>query len=117
LIAACPIALTAFLTKSTSTSDAYLHHQHHSLLTIIAPCIYRERNVLFQFPQKRVDILLVGQTDHDLELFDLDIWGVVVFAEEDAHLVGEDIWPFLEEKVDVPERNPLDFRSRGDEGD
>ena len=105
-MAACPTARTALRTKSTSTSDAYLDISTEScplyrslhLFHVLPSWLYRrmEKNVLSQFAQKGIDILLTREPHHDVQLFHLDIRRVVVFAEKDAHLVGQDIRPFLE---------------------
>jgi hypothetical protein len=72
---------------------------------------------LFQLAQQRVYILLGSKPDHDIQLLDLDIQRVIIFTEEDAHLVREEICSFLEKEVNVSESDPLDFGWGGEEGD
>ena len=47
----------------------------------------RQTDVLFQLAQQCVDIVLVGQANHDVQLFDFDIQRVVILAENHAHLI------------------------------
>lgn len=110
LIAHCPIALTAFLTKSTSTSDAYLRPPS-------VPIRVEDEigNSLLQFTQKRIDVLLRCELDHNLELLHLDVGWIIVLAEEDAHLVREGFGTLLEDEVDVAQGDPLHFWGRRDE--
>jgi hypothetical protein len=72
---------------------------------------------LLQLAQQRIHVLLSRQPNHDLELLDLDVGRVVVLAEEDAHLVLEDVGSVLEEEIDISEGDPLNLRSGGDHGD
>lgn len=65
------------------------------------------RRVFLQLPQQSVHILLVRQSDHNLKLLHLDVGRVVIFAKEDAHLVGKDIGTFLQEEIDVTKGDPL----------
>lgn len=65
------------------------------------------RRVFLQLPEQSVHILLVRQSNHNLKLLHLDVGRVVIFAEENAHLVGKDIGTFLQEEIDVTKGDPL----------
>jgi hypothetical protein len=52
--------------------------------------------LLFQFAENLVDIASMGKTEHDFKFSKLDVNWVVVLAEEDFHIVLEDIWSFLD---------------------
>src|SRR6266702_4632693 len=52
-------------------------------------------NVLLQLAQQRVYIVLVGQANHDIQLFHFDVQRVVILAEKYTHLVGQDIAALL----------------------
>ena len=56
---------------------------------------------LLQLAEKCVHVTLIGQSNHDLQFFHLDVLRVVVFTKENAHFVRKDVGSFLEEKVDV----------------
>ena len=65
--------------------------------------------VVLELGQHLVDVVLVGQHDHDLQLLQLDVDGVVVLAEEDLHLVLEHLRAALDDDVDVAQRDVLDL--------
>jgi hypothetical protein len=71
---------------------------------------------LLQFSQQSVDIPLACKPHHNVQFLHLDIWRIVVFAEEHPHLVREDVWTLLQEEIDVSQRDPLYFWCGGDEG-
>jgi hypothetical protein len=50
---------------------------------------------------------LAGESDHDVQLLQLDVDGIVVLDEEDLHLVLEDVRPLLDDEVDVAQRHVL----------
>jgi hypothetical protein len=52
-----------------------------------------------------------------IQLLDLGAGRVVELAEEDAHLVLEDVGSVLREEVDISEGDPLDLGSGRDHGD
>ncbi len=52
-----------------------------------------------------LDVLVRAQLDHDLELLHLDVNRIVVLAEEDAHLVRENVGALLHDQVDVAQRD------------
>lgn len=90
LMANLPIDLTAFRTKSTSTSDAYLEKEKGEEDSIRRYVVKKESALyysLFQFSQHLFDILLTTKSIHDFQLCHLDIDGVIVFAKEDFDLV------------------------------
>mmetsp|Transcript_15997 Transcript_15997/g.41525 ORF Transcript_15997/g.41525 Transcript_15997/m.41525 type:complete len:1014 (+) Transcript_15997:689-3730(+) len=66
--------------------------------------------VLLKLEQDLVDVALVGQLDHDLQLLQLDVHGVVVLAEEHLDFMGKDLLAALHDQVDVPQRHVLDLR-------
>ena len=49
--------------------------------------------VLFELCEHLGDVVVVGEADHDVELLELDVDGVVVLDEEDLHLVLQDLAP------------------------
>ena len=69
-----------------------------------------------QLRQHLGDVGLAGQSNHDIELLQLDVDWVVVLHEEDFHLVLEDVRPLLNDEIDVPESHVLHLRLRGQEG-
>ena len=116
LMAAWPMALMLRRTKSTSTSDAYLSSSREQGRTATRAG-RRGDDVLLQLAEQGVDVVVVREADHDVQLFDLDVERVVVLAEEDAHLVREDVGPLLEQEVDVAQRDPLYLGRRGEQRD
>jgi hypothetical protein len=50
---------------------------------------------------------LAGEPDHDVQLLQLDVDGIVVLDEEDLHLVLEDVGPLLDDEVDVAQGHVL----------
>ena len=51
----------------------------------------------------------MGELEHHLELFELDVGRVVVLAKEHAKFLAQDIRPLLENDVDVAEGYVLDL--------
>jgi hypothetical protein len=74
------------------------------------------QSVLLEFHKQLVDISLVADANHNVELLNFDVWWIIILAEENSQLLVEDIRLLLEEEVNVSERNVLDFRSGGNEG-
>ena len=70
-----------------------------------------------QLRQDLGDVSLTGQSDHDVQLLQLDVDRVVVLHEENLHLVFEDVRPLLYDEIDVPQSHVLDLRLRGEKGD
>ena len=70
-----------------------------------------------QLRQDLSDIGLAGQSDHDVQLLQLDVDRVVILHEEDLHFVLENVRPHLDDEIDVPESHVLDLRLRGEESD
>jgi hypothetical protein len=100
------MALMLFRTKSTSTSDEYL-------TGVVSDANYRNwSDSLFQLAQQSIHVAITGQSDHDIKLLDLDVQRVIVFAEEYPHFVRKEVGSFLEEKVDIPQCDPL-YLGRG----
>ena len=62
------------------------------------------------------DVVLRRKPDHDVQLLQLDVDGVVVLDEEDLHLVLEDVGALLDDQVDVPECHILNFGLGGEQG-
>lgn len=60
-------------------------------------------SLLFEFREDLLDVLVVAQLDHDLQLLTLDIWWVVVFAEEHTDVVLKNVGALLKDQVDVAE--------------
>src|SRR5258706_250050 len=114
LIAHCPIALMLFRTKSTSTSEAYLHHP---ISLPSSHTIKVRKYILLQFTQQCLDVVLLCKTDHNIELLNLDIGRVIILTEKHTHLILEDVRALLQQKVNVSQGDPLDFCCRRDEGD
>ena len=52
-----------------------------------------------------LQIILVDQHDHNLQLFHLDVDRVVVLAKEDANLIGQDARLTLQNQNNVAKRN------------
>mmetsp|Transcript_777 Transcript_777/g.3202 ORF Transcript_777/g.3202 Transcript_777/m.3202 type:complete len:716 (+) Transcript_777:454-2601(+) len=73
------------------------------------------RGVLLELEQHLVDVRLADQADHDLQLLQLDVDGVVVLAEEDLDLVLQDLRALLHDEVDVAQGDVLHFRLAVDE--
>jgi hypothetical protein len=53
------------------------------------------------------NVCLAGEPDHDVQLLQLDVDGIVVLDEEDLHLVLEDVRPLLDDEVDVAQGHVL----------
>ena len=70
-----------------------------------------------QLRQDLSDIGLAGQSDHDVQLLQLDVDRVVVLHEENFHLVFEDVRPLLNDEIDVPQSHVLNLRLRGEKSD
>ena len=51
--------------------------------------------ILFQLGEDLVNISAVRQFDDDLEFFALDVWWIVILAEEDSDIVLENIGSLL----------------------
>ena len=68
-----------------------------------------------QLRQHLGDVGLAGQSDHDVELLQLDVDWVVVLHEEDFHLVLEDVRPLLNDEIDVPESHVLRLEEEEEE--
>jgi hypothetical protein len=52
---------------------------------------------------------LTGEPDHDVQLLQLDVDGIVVLDEEHLHLVLENVGPLLDDQVNVPQRHILNL--------
>ena len=63
--------------------------------------------VLLQLAQQHIHIAFIRQPDHDIHLLGLDIRRVIVLAEKDAHLVGQNVRVLLQDQIDVAQRDPL----------
>lgn len=51
--------------------------------------------VLGKFRQHLLDIALRRQHEDELKLGNLDVYGIVVFTEEDADVVSQNLWSTL----------------------
>jgi hypothetical protein len=60
---------------------------------------------------------LAGQPDHDVQLLQLDVDGVVVLDKKHLHLLLKNIRSLLNDEVDIPESDVLHLRLTGQEGD
>jgi hypothetical protein len=56
------------------------------------------------------DVSLTGQPDHNVQLLQLDVDGVVVLDKEHLHLVLENVGPLLDDEVDVTQGYVLDLQ-------
>lgn len=100
LIANRPIDRTAFRTKSTSTSEAYLEASANH-------CAGSDS--LLQLRKYFADIVITSQAVHDFELGELDVNGIVVLAEEDFDFILQDGWTSLDDEKNVAQSDVLDF--------
>ena len=66
---------------------------------------------------RAVDVVVRRERDHDLELLELDVDGVVVLAEEDARLAREHVGVLLQDQVDVAQRDVLHLRALAEQRD
>lgn len=73
--------------------------------------------LLLKFRQNLRDVVLRRKPDHDVQLLQLDVDGVVVLDEEDLHLVLEYIGALLDDQVDVAKCDVLNFRLGREESD
>jgi hypothetical protein len=73
--------------------------------------------IFLQFSQELVHIAVVCYAHHNLKLLELDIWGVIVFAEKDTELLLENIGLLLQQKVNISQCHILHFGSRRNQGD
>ena len=70
-----------------------------------------------QLRQDLGDVGLTGQSDHDVQLLQLDVDRVVILHEENLHLVLEDVRPLLNDQIDVPQSHVLNLRLGGEKSD
>ena len=63
------------------------------------------------------NVALRCEPDHDVQLLQLDVDGIVVLDEEDLHLVLENVSTLLDDQVDVTEGDVLDLGFGGEKGD
>ena len=78
-------------------------------VVVLDGALYSRSNLLFQLRKNLVDIFAVRKFDNDFELLALDVWWVVVFAEEDPDIVLQNIGTLLQDQVDIPQRHVLYF--------
>jgi hypothetical protein len=64
-----------------------------------------------------INILVATEHDHDVDLFELDIGGVVVLAEKDFNVALEDARTLLADYLDVAEGDILDLGLGREESD
>lgn len=62
------------------------------------------------------NVVLRRQPNHNVKLFKFDVDRVIVFHEEDLHLVLQDISTLLNDQVDVTESDVLDLWLGGQQG-
>lgn len=75
-------------------------------------------SVALELRKDLIDVSVGSELDHNIHLLNLDVDGIVVLAEEDTNLVGENLSTLLDNQVDVTERDVLDLRVLvGEEGD
>jgi hypothetical protein len=74
------MALMLFLTKSTSTSEAYLETSQQI-------CFVNDGDKLFKFAQQRINIIFSRESNHDIHLLYLNIQWVIILAEENSHFI------------------------------
>ena len=63
------------------------------------------------------DVGLTGQSDHDVQLLQLDVDRVVILHEENLHLVLEDVRPLLNDEIDIPQSHVLNLQLVGEKSD
>ena len=56
------------------------------------------------------DVGLASEPDHDVQLLQLDVDGVVVLDKEHLHLVLEDVRPLLDDEVYVTQGHVLNLQ-------
>lgn len=110
LIASRPIERTALRTKSMSTSEAYLLD-----ISTASKILWRE-NVLLQLSEHLRCVLGSSKSIYDLKLGELDVYWVVVFAEEDFNIILENHWPPLNNQQYIPESDILDLGAGREHG-
>lgn len=57
--------------------------------------------ILLELGQKLVNVSFIGDSNHDFKLLEFQIWWIVVFAEENAHLFAENVRLLLQKEIDV----------------
>ena len=62
--------------------------------------------ILLELQEHLVDVLIAGEPDHDLQLLHLDVYGVIVLAEEHLQPCRSDCEPLYMEKIPCS-RGPL----------
>ena len=58
-------------------------------------------SVFFQLSEKLIHILVISYSYHDLQFLHLEIWWIVVLAEEDSHLLAQNVRLLLKEEIDI----------------
>jgi hypothetical protein len=99
--------LTAFRTKSMSTSEAYL-----SVHVKVGQKL-GEDNLLLELRQNFSGVLFSCQSVHDLKFCKLEVYRVVVLAEENLNIVSEYGRTPLDDQENIPQRHVLHFWTGG----
>jgi len=79
--------------------------------------LMRKEDSLLQLLEDLSEVVVPGESIHDLELGELDVDRIVVLAEEDLDLVLKDRWTPLDDEEDVSESDVLNLGSRGEKSD
>jgi hypothetical protein len=59
------------------------------------------KGILLQFSEELIHIAVIRYAHHNLKFLELDIWRVIVFAEENAEFFVQNVRLFLQQKVDI----------------
>jgi hypothetical protein len=74
------------------------------------------KGILLQLSEELFIVMLVCYPNHDFQLLKLNIGRISVFAEEDAHLLAQNVWFSLEQEINVSQSDVLDLRLRSNQG-
>lgn len=75
------------------------------------------QGILLQLGKQLLVVALICYPHHNLQLLELDIWWVSVLAEEDSHLLAQDVGLGLEEEINVSQSDILNLGRRSNQGD